>query len=341
MPHGGSAGTARVTAGGPHLPPLIFCLAGQGWKTVTTGPADLAVEATGDGYEAAFDGEGHWFASLAELTGWAGQAAARRPRGLRPAETRTVSEALAGVSALGPYFAVSTDPAEEADPAWRPLTALHADLGALRAWIGHVGRRLGTGETRVAASILFQGLAARLWSPIVGAVALRGVLPDLAPAHVRWRPTASGPLPLWTARPAGWEVTGPGRVAELVYRNVMTELLEPVARAVQEITPIAPRLLWGNAASALAGTLTTVARERPDLAPRAAALSRELLTLGVLEGAGDLAEPAPGRHFFVRRSCCLYYRLPGGGKCGDCVLLPHEIRHDQWARALRQDGAAP
>ncbi|MEU7551440.1 (2Fe-2S)-binding protein [Streptomyces sp. NPDC044571] len=23
---------------------------------------------------------------------------------------------------------------------------------------------------------------------------------------------------------------------------------------------------------------------------------------------------------FVRRSCCLYYKVPGGGFCGDCVL---------------------
>ncbi|MFD2121439.1 (2Fe-2S)-binding protein [Streptomyces cirratus] len=23
---------------------------------------------------------------------------------------------------------------------------------------------------------------------------------------------------------------------------------------------------------------------------------------------------------FTRRSCCLYYRVPGGGLCGDCVL---------------------
>ena len=23
---------------------------------------------------------------------------------------------------------------------------------------------------------------------------------------------------------------------------------------------------------------------------------------------------------FTRRTCCLYYRLPGGGLCGDCVL---------------------
>jgi hypothetical protein len=23
---------------------------------------------------------------------------------------------------------------------------------------------------------------------------------------------------------------------------------------------------------------------------------------------------------FRRRSCCLYYRIPGGGRCGDCAL---------------------
>jgi iron complex transport system ATP-binding protein len=29
---------------------------------------------------------------------------------------------------------------------------------------------------------------------------------------------------------------------------------------------------------------------------------------------------------YRRTSCCLYYRVPGGGLCGDCVLTtqPHE-----------------
>ncbi|MDP9867799.1 MULTISPECIES: (2Fe-2S)-binding protein [Streptosporangium] len=341
MPHGGPAGTARLTADGLRLPSLTRCLAGQGWRTVTSGPADLAVEATGDGYEAAFDGEGHWFASLAELAGWAGRPAARRSPGLRPAETRVVAGTMADVSAIGPFFAVSTDPAQGADPAWRPLTALYADVGALRARIRDVGRLLGTGEARVAASILFQGLAARLWSPVVGAASVRAVLPDLAPAGVHWRPVAGGPLPLWAPRPAGWEIADPGRAAGLIHRNVVTELLGPLAEAVQEITGVAPGLLWGNAASALAGTLSAIARERPDAVPRAAPLTRELLALGVLEGAGELAEPAPGRHFFVRHSCCLYYRVPGGGKCGDCALLDPEIRRDQWAQAVRQASAAP
>ncbi|WP_326823226.1 (2Fe-2S)-binding protein [Streptosporangium sp. NBC_01756] len=260
---------------------------------------------------------------------------------LRPAGARAVAGVMAEVSAIGPYFAVSTAAGETAGPDWRPLTALHSDIGALRAWTGRVGRRLGTGETRVAASILFQGLAARFWSPVVGAVAARGLLPDLDPARVRWLPAASGPLPLRAARPTGWEITDPDRAAAPVYRAVVTELLEPLALAVQEVTGIAPRLLWGNAASALAGILPAVAPERPDLVAPAASLIRGLLALGVLEGSGDLAEPAPGHHFFVRRSCCLYYRLPAGGMCGDCVLLSPEVRHGQWAQALRQAETGP
>jgi len=28
---------------------------------------------------------------------------------------------------------------------------------------------------------------------------------------------------------------------------------------------------------------------------------------------------------FTRRSCCLYYRLPGAGMCADCALLPANL----------------
>ncbi|WP_350325223.1 (2Fe-2S)-binding protein [Streptomyces katrae] len=41
---------------------------------------------------------------------------------------------------------------------------------------------------------------------------------------------------------------------------------------------------------------------------------------GALAGTGSFVhEPGLGVAF-VRRSCCLYYRVPGGGLCGDCVL---------------------
>jgi ferric iron reductase protein FhuF len=48
------------------------------------------------------------------------------------------------------------------------------------------------------------------------------------------------------------------------------------------------------------------------------ALVRELLARPPLAGAWTV-----GAQGFVRRSCCLYYRVPpGGGLCGDCALRP-------------------
>jgi ferric iron reductase protein FhuF len=39
---------------------------------------------------------------------------------------------------------------------------------------------------------------------------------------------------------------------------------------------------------------------------------------GPLAGAGRFDV---GGRYFVRASCCLFYRIPNAGKCGDCVLL--------------------
>ncbi|MDH2430356.1 (2Fe-2S)-binding protein [Sphaerisporangium sp. TRM90804] len=248
-----------------------------------------------------------------------------------------IVNALAHVSAIGPYFAISTDASEQDDPSWRPLGDLHADTAALRAKITDYGRRLGTSETRVAASILFQGLAARLWSPMVGAAVAHGLVAVAPATHVHWLPAATGPLPLWTAgTAAGWaRVDGDAEQAGAVYRAVATELLGPLVAAFHEVSKAAPAMLWGNAASALAATLRTLPPARPDLAPRAARLITELLALGVLADTGHPAEPAPGVHFFVRRSCCLYYRVPGGGLCDDCALLPPHERSAQWERAVQ------
>lgn len=220
-----------------------------------------------------------------------------------------MARVLADVTRLGPYFAVPV-PDREAGPAWRPLAEF--DPPAARALIADHARRLGTAEKRVAASILFQGLAARLWSPVVGAAAVHGVVPDLSGLHWRWSPGA--PIELRLADPAGWTADD---LAEPVLRTVVDGHLRPLAETVRGVVSIAEGLLWGNAASALAGTLH-VRVERPELAGPLGALIRRLLGLEPLLGTGSLA--ADGS--FVRRSCCLYYRVPpGGGLCGDCVLL--------------------
>ncbi|MBB5084832.1 ferric iron reductase protein FhuF [Nonomuraea endophytica] len=229
---------------------------------------------------------------------------------------------VADVSSVGPYFELEVAPPEQD---WRPFM----DAPALAERIDEVAKALGTEETRVAASVLFQGLAARLWSPVIGAAVAYDLLLDLE--HLYWRPVPSGPLPLRVHPLTAWHTADP----DLVYRNVVTGLLEPLAATVSGIVELAPGLLWGNAASALAGSVRALAGRRPELTAKAVRLGRELLEIGRLRGTGELAEPAPGHPFFVRRSCCLYYRVPDGGKCGDCALIPTPARERQWAREMR------
>ncbi|MGI5162477.1 ATP-binding cassette domain-containing protein [Microbispora sp. CA-102843] len=349
----GNGGRVRVTADGIHGPLLERALSRAGWRTCRSGDdtftwsagsddeaVELAVRHAGDGYVAAFDGDVVEFATLPELTAWSRRTAdtlVETSPALLPAAPAAVSGAAADVSTVGGYFALEIDQVEDG---WRPLADLFTDPGVLAERITAVAGRLGTAERRVAASILFQGIAARLWSPPLGAVIAHDLIVDLDPRRVHWQAVTGGPLPLRAAGLDGWQIRDPARIAEHLHRTVVTELLEPLAAAVQGVVKIAPGLLWGNAASALAGTVRALARVRPELTGAAAALGRELLAMPPLRGTGELAEPAPGHPFFVRRSCCLYYRLPGGGKCGDCALIDPDARRDQWARAVRESQGA-
>lgn len=231
---------------------------------------------------------------------------------------------LADVARIGPFFAIDTDPAEAVDPTWRPLRDLYTDPAPLRDRIAHVRRVLDSDE-RVAASIAFQGLAARIVSAPFAAVVLHGVLPGLTAAALHWRAAVSGPWPLWIDPSGGGREShfparsGPGSgfpelpaadLAELLLEEHMT----PLVAAVRAQVPISPRILWGSVASSVASAKAQVGRARPEAAARAGAVAEQLLTTGPLRGTAEL-HPA-----FRRRSCCLYYRVPGGGLCGDCVL---------------------
>ncbi|MFD8522526.1 (2Fe-2S)-binding protein [Streptomyces capillispiralis] len=190
---------------------------------------------------------------------------------------------------------------------------VHGD--ALAARVRRVADALRTPEPRVAASVAQQGLAARLWSVALGSAALYGAVPDLAPRLLLWDPEGSAPDDLWLTgvRPLPGDAA---TLAELVLRGH----LEPLAGALRARHRLAPGLLRGNAASALAGAARELDRwgrghGRTDVAARATALARELLAHPLLSGTGTLTGTA-----FRRRSCCLYYRVPGGGVCGDCCF---------------------
>ncbi|MFF9486270.1 (2Fe-2S)-binding protein [Streptomyces sp. NPDC014676] len=186
----------------------------------------------------------------------------------------------------------------------------------LTSRIRRVAGALRTHEARVAASVAQQGLAARLWSVALGSAALYGAVPDLAPPLLRWDPEGSAPDDLWLTevRPLPGDAA---TIAELVPHGH----LEPLAAALRSRHRLAPGLLRGNAASALVGAARELDRwgrrhGRTDVAARAVSLAAELLAHPLLTGTGTLTGTA-----FRRRSCCLYYRVPGGGVCGDCCLV--------------------
>ncbi|WP_455353360.1 (2Fe-2S)-binding protein [Streptomyces sp. SYSU K217416] len=187
--------------------------------------------------------------------------------------------------------------------------------GALGVRVELVAERLRAPERRVAASIAHLGLAARLWSVALGPAALYGEIPDLDPAGLFWDPHRTSPDDLVLAAPR----VLPG-TADSVREAVQYGHLVPLAAALRRECRISERLLWGNAGSALAGAARELgvwaARQgRPEVAERAAALARELFSHPDLRSTG-----VPGAQSYRRRSCCLYYRCPGGGLCGDCAF---------------------
>ncbi|MFH8370014.1 (2Fe-2S)-binding protein [Streptomyces sp. NPDC018031] len=222
------------------------------------------------------------------------------------------------VSATGPgrsRHAAPGAPAAGGGPAAGPPAALPARIDA-------VAGSTGTGERRVAGSLAFQGLAARLWSVALGPAALAGQVPDLRPDALWWNPDRLAPDDLWLPGPVR-EVPGPDGAAPRLRRTVLSDHLLPLHRATVEASGVSGALLWGNAASALAGSLRVLhgwclGRERPDAARRAVTLAAALLAEPPLRAAGHW-QRGPERDF-RRRSCCLYYRVPGGGLCGDCAL---------------------
>ena len=206
-----------------------------------------------------------------------------------------------GLARLGPFFVVE---AVDEGP-WRTVEDLVSGpaLAERVAWTGEaLRRRAGVEvEERVAASTASLGIFARLLSPAIGATILGGPAPH--PASVLWQPVEGGPMRL-AAR--AWGRHTPSEVVET--------LIAPLVERLDTEHGVSTKIGWGNAASAVHGAARMAAQADQRLASAAARLLLELLEHPLLTDTADVGPP------FVRRSCCLYYRLPGGGYCGDCVL---------------------
>jgi ferric iron reductase protein FhuF len=250
-----------------------------------------------------------------------------------PAPDVDAGPALALAARTGPFFAV-----EQWTPGagWRPVADLLDGSGALAervaagaAVLARASRsRESALDRRAVASVVTLGLLARLVSPPLAAVVLAGVLPDWSLGSLWWQPTAGGPWPLATGARTGREV---GDVAEegarhravsLIGSTVVEQVLLPVVRRVHEEFSLSEQVLWGNVASALGGAAAQLVAAHPARRDGCAALLDRLLDRGVLAGTTlpDRPAPRPGGSTDRRRSCCLFYRVPGGGYCADCIL---------------------
>ena len=223
------------------------------------------------------------------------------------------------VATLGGFFALATGPTEGADPSWRPFPAFTGD--ALDQRVDQVAEQLGGAPRRIAASLLSLSVSARVTALVLGAGALHRVVPRLHD-RLRWRPWSGGPMPLCIERPEPAE--GPGAPADLApaAARELDATLRPLLDAIGDRAAVSAQVTWGNVASSLGGALRMLLTQRPDSSSGALALAVGMLAQPPLVGLGEVvAEPAhPTGVGFARRTCCLFYRVPGGGTCGDCVL---------------------
>ncbi|MBW1596319.1 (2Fe-2S)-binding protein [Streptomyces sp. JJ38] len=225
---------------------------------------------------------------------------------------------LTRLGQVGPFFHVHPGPRPDPE-GFRPLRELYGEGRALSSYTAFVARRLGTDQTRVAASTAHLGLASRLWSVALASAALSGRVPDLDPSGVWWCPNPAGPLRLWLPEPRDLPAAEPAELAEALHATVLEANLRPLGAAVRELARVSWHTLHGNAASALVGGLRVLADARPDARATAVALAEDVLRRAPLADAGTVS-PAPDGLALARHNCCLYYRVPGAGTCGDCVL---------------------
>lgn len=221
------------------------------------------------------------------------------------------------VARLGEYFTLT----EPTGAGWRPIVEFFdaAVLLDLSEATRHAMARYAAADSalipiRVAASSLHLAVASRLISPVIGGFATQAAVPVLGAEALRWRRTdhsvhfAADPLP-WVnpANSAG--------AAEVVERSLLSELLHPLVVRLGAAAGLSPKVMWGNVMSAAHGAVTVMGLRNAALVPAGRELIRSLLERPLLRHTAAMTGST-----FRRRSCCLFYRVPGGGLCGDCVL---------------------
>jgi hypothetical protein len=249
--------------------------------------------------------------------------------------TDQVLPALVTAAQFGPFF--RWEPWSP-DAGWLPWTSLSDDdvvaqrvEAARETLIGMFGLPPDQVPMRVVASVTFLGWAARIVSPLLAVVVTGGHLPAPRPDEIWWQPSPGGPLPVAYEKKQEMK-------AEALAEVAIGGLLMPVLDTFEKRFALSRKVLLGNVASALGGAAGMIADQAPERAERAAGVVDAMLKLAPLTGTGTLVRPFDDRErrFLIRHNCCLYYRIPGGGTCGDCVLTPPDERRRGWEALLKR-----
>ncbi len=141
-------------------------------------------------------------------------------------------------------------------------------------------------------------------------------VPDLAAANLSYRYDDDAPVRLAIDKSDTVDI-------EVGWRRVADDHLQPLIEAVHSRCRAGRRQLWGNVASAMAGSLASLARADlaalPDLAASPWSHPRELANLGWWAQSWQ----------YARRTCCSLVRAPGAMICADCSIVWEPRRRAQ------------
>lgn len=259
-----------------------------------------------------------------------------------PVQADQVRTALVSAGEIGPYFAVEFAASQGE---WCAVADLWTRAGCLSERVNtaceYLSSRTNTEvDLRASASISSLGFMSRLVSPALATACLAGVIPRLDPRQMYWRPALGGPVRIAIATATGTTVETATEAAAQLEHDVLLPCVEPVLAAYSREFKLSKRVLRGNVASALAGAAGMLVRAGTALNLDPVEVVRSMLALPSLTDTGHYERPFDDRadRFFVRHNCCMFYRVPGGGTCGECVLTPETERLEMWRTAVAPAG---
>lgn len=141
------------------------------------------------------------------------------------------------------------------------------------------------------------GLASRWWSAVLVPAVTYGIAPEASSLMARH---VDGALEL------GVRSLTPMRADPARVRDSTVQVLGPVIEHLR----VSSRMLWANVAASLHAV------PRVHALPPATAWCSHLLAEDPLAGHLKVGGGQARR----RATCCLFYRVPGAGVCGDCLF---------------------